>query len=227
MEDRPKKSEENKSKSTAPVIITTTIVIVIVVGIIWIGSTSQQSISQQNITKNPASSPLANYQASDSIANSSTSYVSNTLPNTLTSIDQKSVDQGWIVIPLGANQIVQLNTSFDDTITDLGQTIPQGLISWAPLSSYSATTGKYVQVNLTVNNLGLNNEGLEVVFAGVFDQAGRYYQYMMGNSTCGNFNATEGTQTLSPDIPCIMNALFEVGQDSNSFTLKLYIKKDF
>jgi hypothetical protein len=67
------------------------------------------------------------------------------------------------------------------------------------LSSYSATTGEYVQVNLTVNNLGLNTEGLEVVFAGLFDQAGRYYSYQMGNSTCGDYGATEGTQTLSPD----------------------------
>ena len=173
-------------------------------------NTNQQPITQSNTVENPTST-----------------YVSNNLPNTPTSIEPQSVNQGWLVIPLGANQVMQLDTSFSDTITDLGQTIPQGSISLAPLSSYSATTGKYVQVNLTVNNLGLNSEGLEIVFAGLFDQAGRYYAYQMGNSTCGEYDATEGTQTLNPDIPCIMNALFEVGQDSNSFTVKLYIKKDF
>ena len=207
------------------------IIVAIVLGII-IGVAYSSSATQQGNVSNNGTNPSVQTQPPAQAAlqqspSSTNNYVSNNLPNTPTSIDQQSVNQGWIVVPLAANQVVQLNTSFDDTITSLGQTIPQGSLSWAPLSSYSATTGEYVQVNLTVNNLGLNTEGLEVVFAGLFDQAGRYYSYQMGNSTCGDYGATEGTQTLSPDIPCVMNGLFEVGKDSNSFTAKFYIKKVF
>jgi hypothetical protein len=234
---------DKSQKSSIRIVITTVISILFVVGIMWLifsssyspssqqqniasSSADQQSVPQQEITTTPTSTTPANQKGSN---NNTTSDAENDITNTPTSIDQKSVNQGWLVIPLGASPEVQFNTSFSDTITDLGQTIPLGSLSWDPLAGPNlyTTTGKYIQVNLQVNNLGVGNEGLEIVFAGVFDQAGRYYAYQMGNSTCGNYGATEGTQTLSPDIPCIMNALFEVGQDSNSFTVKLYIKKDF
>jgi hypothetical protein len=218
---------DKSQKSSIRIVITTVISILFVVGIMWLifsssyspssqqqniasSSADQQSVPQQEITTTPTSTTPANQKGSN---NNTTSDAENDITN----------------IPLGASPEVQFNKSFSDTITDLGQTIPLGSLSWDPLAGPNlyTTTGKYIQVNLQVNNLGVGNEGLEIVFAGVFDQAGRYYAYQMGNSTCGNYGATEGTQTLSPDIPCIMNALFEVGQDSNSFTVKLYIKKDF
>jgi hypothetical protein len=145
------------------------------------------------------------------------------------SITADSVKQGWSVVLLGSDPVIKDTTSFSYTITDLGDNIP----SYYPWDANSLkvnggvkTAGKFMQVDLKMNNTGLQNEAIQATFAGLFDQAGRSYNYNSGYSQCGANNLTESTQYLSPNIPCVEHALYEVSKDSNSFNLKLFYKKE-
>jgi hypothetical protein len=134
------------------------------------------------------------------------------------------LQQGFILATIGASQITLGQTSFSDTITDLGQTISPNSLSWSPLTK-DTTTGQFVELDLTMNNNGQKGETINTVPIGIYDQVGRYYPDS-GNeqSSCGV--EPSGDQTISPDIPCIQKIVFEVGKDSTSYTYKFYYKQE-
>jgi len=134
------------------------------------------------------------------------------------------LQQGFMLATLGASAITLGQTSFSDTITNLGQTISPNSLYWSPLGTYT-TTGQFVELDLTMNNNGQKSETINTVPIGIYDQTGRYYPDS-GNdqSSCGV--SPSGDQTISPDIPCIQKIVFEVGKDSTSYTYKFYYKQE-
>lgn len=197
-------------------IITSVVVALIIIGSYFV-------LSKNSI---PTGAPTQQNSVSD---NSVTRSVVQNADDPRLSITADSVKQGWSVILLGSNPLTKDTTSFSYIITDLGDNIP----NYYPWDANSPkikggvkTAGKFMQVNLKINNTGLRGEAIQVTFADLFDQAGRSYSYNNGYSQCGVNNLTESTQYLSPNIPCIEYALYEVSKDSTSFNLKLFYKKE-
>jgi len=136
------------------------------------------------------------------------------------------LQQGFMLATIGASQITLGQTSFSDTVTDLGQTISPNSLSWSPLSNFT-TAGQFIELDLTMNNNGQEAETINTVPIGIYDQTGRYYPDS-GNdySSCGPYNSPTGDQMLSPDIPCAQKIVFEVGKDSTSYKYKFYYKQE-
>ena len=196
-------------------------VVILLVGVYFVGQSSQ------NNSQPLAPSPAVSTQTTTS---TSTPQLSNEPVYSMTSIDQKSIDQGYSVVLIGANPVTKGSTTFSDTITDLGQNISGSNLwagnAWGSSSKVVETTaGHFVQVDLTINNIGMTGETIQLTSDGLFDQAGRRYSYLMGNSSCSGNGLTESDQILSPDIPCVEYMLFETGESSKSYTLKLFYKK--
>lgn len=146
---------------------------------------------------------------------------------TPTSIDLADLNNGWQVVTIGSEKITKDGNDFSVKISDLGQTIGSNSI-WA-FGRIKTTQGKFIQVDFTINNKGLESEFLSFVESHVFDQDGRAYFTETAINVCDSNSTTDITsssQQLKPNIPCTIKALYEVSQDSTSFTAKLLYKKE-
>lgn len=133
------------------------------------------------------------------------------------STDQKWQDLGYKVVEVGSDQVTEGTTTFSDSITDLGQKIAQGSMSIPHCCDYDRTTaGKFVRVDLKINNIGLNYNEPTLSFLEIIDQDGRHYN--------AGFDSAEVKEPLTPNIPKTVSLIYEVSKDSNSFTLKFYYK---
>lgn len=132
----------------------------------------------------------------------------------------------WLKVSLGANSVTQDGVTFSQNIIDLGKSISQSDPIWQFDRGLVSATGKYVQVDLTMNNETQGTESIQVVPYFLADQEGRGYQFTADQSDCGGSGFLSAPQILKPGIPCTAHLLFEVSQQSNSFNLDFDVMKN-
>jgi len=197
------------------------IVIALVIGVYYFATKSNNLTTPKEISKDERITATTQKQTIDTQKE-----------NTPTSIDEASLKQGWKVIALGSGHTIKDSNDFSNEIIDLGQTINTdealGFKCTTTYCSKENTQGKFIRVDIQVNNIGLKSELVKLTPAEVFDQNGRAYDSILASNKCADsteFNYwTLNAQTIKPNIPCFMKVLYEVSRDSTSFTTKLFYK---
>lgn len=192
--------------------------------------------STNTASTNTTSTPIApapTISNTDQAANSTTSgssdagVVLNTPADWANAPIADNVGDHWKKISLGANPITEDGITYSQTINDLGQTILASDPTWGFLTGGITTTGKFVQVNLTMNNDTQSSAVVEIALYYLADQAGRGYQFKETHSSCsGGTDSIATPQSLEPGIPCTAEVLYEVSQQSQSFNLDFDAKND-
>jgi hypothetical protein len=210
-------------------LIVSLLVILIGIGIYLVinqTNTSNSAVSVDTNSNNPLPAKKVAPQQNQA-------FPQETIKLTATSIDPKSLAEGWQVIALGSGQVSKDDNDFSVNITDLGQTIVPNDPLWGlgclVRCQTRTTQGKFIQVDFNVNNNSLESEMMDLTPAQVFDQDGRVYGSILGINVCGSNSTAYGytiyAQNLKPGIPCVMKALYEVSQSSTSFVAKLFYRK--
>ena len=213
------------------------VAIVLVVGAYLIGQNSNNQAPSTN-------APDANNTGAQSTSTPATQNTNQTANNTTSTQDDAgvvlntpsdwanapiagNVGDHWKKISLGANPITEDSITYSQTINDLGQTILASDPTWGFLTGGINTTGKFVQVNLTMNNNTQSSAAVEIALYYLADQAGRGYQFKETHSSCSvGADSIATPQTLEPGIPCTARILYEVSQQSQSFNLDFDAKND-
>lgn len=211
------------------------VIVVLVAGAYLIGQNSNNQVSSTNTsaanntgaqsTSTPAAQ-TANNTTSSSIQDDA-GVVLNTPADWANAPIADNVGDHWKKISLGANPITEDGITYSQTINDLGQTIVASDPTWGFLTGGITTTGKFVQVNLTMNNDTQSSAAVEIALYYLADQAGRGYQFKETHSSCsGGADSIATPQQLEPGIPCTAEILYEVSQQSQSFNLDFDAKND-
>src|SRR5216683_157698 len=101
-----------------------------------------------------------------------------------TGVQNPSDGQVERAVSVGASPVVEGDTLFSETTTDLGQSISNNKLWW-PQDTALTTTGKFVQVDLKMIDQAFGPESIAVSVSGLYDQAGRAYAYQNDYSDCG------------------------------------------
>lgn len=209
------------------------VVVVLVAAAYFFGQNSNQTSSKNAPTANYAntlsttSTPQTNQSANNTTTGTSNDGVPLATPADWSNAPiSGNVGGHWKKISLGATPVTQDGITFSQTITDLGQSIPNLNNLWGTYGNGYTTTGKFVQVDLTMNNETQSSAVVEVVLYFLADQAGRGYQFTADRSSCGGDGFLSAPQLLEPGIPCTAHILYEVSQSSQSFNLDFDMKND-
>lgn len=142
-------------------------------------------------------------------------------------------EQGFKLISLGGNSVTEDGNVFSVTLTDLGQSIPTFKIGQG--NTTRTTNGKFIKVDVTINNTGSSREGIWLTPVALYDDAGRFYNFeedmrdtdAYNKTFSGNCGSTLHQLILDADIPCTIHQIAEVGQSSKSYTAKFYYKREW
>jgi hypothetical protein len=139
-------------------------------------------------------------------------------------------------VTLGSSPINQDGITFSYVASDLGQNLSDNALwrSASPrLFSQTKTDGKFVQVDLTVVSASTTGTSAEISLNSFHDQDGRDYSgsspavFPIADQSCGTQKYTgidNNFVELRPDIPCVIHAVYEVSQNSKSYTLGFYFR---
>lgn len=133
-------------------------------------------------------------------------------------------EANWTDIQLGMDLVNNGNISFSNSIINYGSQLIDS--KWG-IFNYNKTQGNFVDVNLKINNEGLNSDLVSIRNFKLTDQEGRNYfpvSTINCNGVFGN-SYSENLISLKPDISCDFHLLFEVSKNSESFYLNFQINQ--